>query len=420
MKEMSVTMVDSFMTLDNAVSVYYPLMVERPLTAIIFLSFLLLVSIALMNLVTAVIVERAIQSGNDERKLRVKKEGARRAKQCESLGFLFQEMDASGDGELQREELLNAPAIIRDRLGEVLGMGAHISEDMIPQYQEAIAQLFSVLDVDGSESLGIDEFMSGLLRVVEGSTTADRHMLVRIDKMCENIAGACGVGSKLGDAASSRAAREKKLQAVRMLFQELDTDGDGVLSRDELEVAIDPKSGAYALMRELCHPHDVADLDLGSLFEQLDTDRTGYVSLDEFHFAFRHLADFSAVKDRHLLVRIEKLVTNLASHHGLAAQHIGRERRPPSELSTDASLADAGLLRWCSPSVSKAEHISVDLPAPRLAPTPSGANTKVELRQLAATVAKLAEDQGAAMTELAANQRRLSEQVEELARRMPK
>ena len=41
----------------------------------------------------------------------------------------------------------------------------------------------------------------------------------------------------------------------------------------------------------------------GSLFEQLDTDRTGYVSLDEFYFAFRHLADFSAVKDRHLLVR---------------------------------------------------------------------------------------------------------------------
>ena len=36
-----------------------------------------------------------------------------------------------------------------------------------------------------------------------------------------------------------------------------------MLSREELEVAIDPKSGAYALMRELCHPHDVADLDLG-------------------------------------------------------------------------------------------------------------------------------------------------------------
>ena len=29
--------------------------------------------------------------------------------------------------------------------------------------------------------------MSGLLRVVEGSTTADRHMLVRIDKMYPRI-----------------------------------------------------------------------------------------------------------------------------------------------------------------------------------------------------------------------------------------
>ena len=56
------------------------------LTAVIFLSFLLLVSIALMNLVTAVIVERAIQSGSDERKLRVKQDRLPQPRRGEGRG----------------------------------------------------------------------------------------------------------------------------------------------------------------------------------------------------------------------------------------------------------------------------------------------------------------------------------------------
>ena len=48
---------------------------------------------------------------------------------------------------------------------------------VIPQYKEAVSKIFAVLDVDGSDSLGIDEFVEGLLRVTEPSN--DRHILVR-------------------------------------------------------------------------------------------------------------------------------------------------------------------------------------------------------------------------------------------------
>ena len=55
------------MTVDSALHIYLPLILERPVLAIIFLSFLLIVSVALMSLITAVIVDRAIRSTNEER-----------------------------------------------------------------------------------------------------------------------------------------------------------------------------------------------------------------------------------------------------------------------------------------------------------------------------------------------------------------
>ena len=51
------------------------------------------------------------------------------------------QMDASGDGELQQDELLEAPEAIRDRLGEILGLGSHISDENMGRYVEEVARL---------------------------------------------------------------------------------------------------------------------------------------------------------------------------------------------------------------------------------------------------------------------------------------
>ena len=59
------------MTLDNAFPIYFPLIEENPWLAIIFVAFLLLVSVALMNLVTAVIVQHAIDSAKEDHQQRV-------------------------------------------------------------------------------------------------------------------------------------------------------------------------------------------------------------------------------------------------------------------------------------------------------------------------------------------------------------
>ena len=48
---------------------------------------------------------------------------------------------------------------------EVLGLGTHISDEMLPSYQTAVESLFDLLDVHHTDTLGIEEFVTGLLKV---------------------------------------------------------------------------------------------------------------------------------------------------------------------------------------------------------------------------------------------------------------
>ena len=97
-----------FMTLDSAQNVYFPLILERPELAVVFLSFILLVAVALMNLITAVIVENAFEASSEERHLLVKKEKKRMEELVQKLGYLFIELDESRDGSSRRALALAA------------------------------------------------------------------------------------------------------------------------------------------------------------------------------------------------------------------------------------------------------------------------------------------------------------------------
>ena len=71
-----------FATLDDISEVYYPLIMEKPYLAAFFLPMLLFISIGLMNLVTATLVENAMKTAAmeaEEERLKLKKKikGAR-------------------------------------------------------------------------------------------------------------------------------------------------------------------------------------------------------------------------------------------------------------------------------------------------------------------------------------------------------
>merc|ERR1712241_810068 len=56
-----------FVSMDSIASIYHPLIIKDPVLLVFFLPFILVVSISLMNLVTAVIVEGATEQGNQDR-----------------------------------------------------------------------------------------------------------------------------------------------------------------------------------------------------------------------------------------------------------------------------------------------------------------------------------------------------------------
>ena len=76
-------------------------------------------------------------------------------------------------------------------------------------YEQTVDRVFSLLDVDGSDTLGIEEFVTGLMRVTESSPIQDRHMLIRLDKLATSIANSCGVGEF---SAARRASRDQAPQ----------------------------------------------------------------------------------------------------------------------------------------------------------------------------------------------------------------
>merc|ERR1712232_615521 len=81
-------------TLDSAGSIYRPLVLEAPLLSFYFLAFILLVSIALMNLVTALMLESAMDSSKEDRDVIQKMKKAEKLGKIQELRGIFQTMDA--------------------------------------------------------------------------------------------------------------------------------------------------------------------------------------------------------------------------------------------------------------------------------------------------------------------------------------
>jgi hypothetical protein len=140
-----------FVNMDSAHEMYTTLMLERPVLCIIFVPFLLIVSIALMNLVTAVLVGRALEEGHKDRVTTRTWEIKQKAKDVEKLKDLFKMLDKDGDGFVTLAELLQANMQIK-----------LILESMCNT--EDLPGLFSAIDVDDSGNIEIDEFCAGLLR----------------------------------------------------------------------------------------------------------------------------------------------------------------------------------------------------------------------------------------------------------------
>ncbi|CAJ1404237.1 unnamed protein product [Effrenium voratum] len=143
-----------FVTLDSIAAIYYPLIMVRPALILFFLPILLVVSIGLMNLVTAVLVENALENAAQEAEserlqLKHKIKGA-----LPTLLEIFHLLDKDFSGSISREEIEHVPIdILPAKLLDSVSIGSMVD-------------LFELLDVDGSGKLSQAEFVEGLLNLV--------------------------------------------------------------------------------------------------------------------------------------------------------------------------------------------------------------------------------------------------------------
>ncbi|CAK8999399.1 unnamed protein product [Durusdinium trenchii] len=143
-----------FVTMDGIANIYFPLVMQKPFLIIYFLPLLLFLSIALMNLVTAVLVEHALEHASQEAELaRIRTKEQIKATLPDLLE-IFSALDQDGSGYITREEVANVPLhVLPEKVYEKVTV-------------DSMEDMFELLDADGGGSLSLAEFLEGLFTVL--------------------------------------------------------------------------------------------------------------------------------------------------------------------------------------------------------------------------------------------------------------
>jgi len=155
-----------FVSMDGIADIYHPLILEDPVLLFFFLPFILIVSISLVNLVTAVIVESAIEQGKQDREAQIRYKQHTLKNLLPGLKELFMGLDKDKDKRITRDEIEEAPAALKHQLEVFLKA-------------DSVEELFQMIDVDDSGEVDIGEFCDSIAKVVTSDTPAE---IIRILK----------------------------------------------------------------------------------------------------------------------------------------------------------------------------------------------------------------------------------------------
>eukprot|EP00931_Biecheleriopsis_adriatica_P019484 TRINITY_DN13262_c0_g1_i1.p1 TRINITY_DN13262_c0_g1~~TRINITY_DN13262_c0_g1_i1.p1 ORF type:complete len:567 (-),score=159.11 TRINITY_DN13262_c0_g1_i1:167-1867(-) len=157
---------------DSIGGIYRPLIKQNWFCFFYFMLVMLLLSIALMNLVTAVMVNSSLDQASEDKEAKKAWEAARKAKQMEDLKKMFLELDEDGSGELTMDEINAAPPEAQEQLQEIA-------------QTDNLEEMFDMLDYDGGGTIGVEEFCEGVLKAT-GSAPGVME-LGRLVKQCADI-----------------------------------------------------------------------------------------------------------------------------------------------------------------------------------------------------------------------------------------
>jgi len=148
----------------NIMAVLEPLPLEYTL---LFLSFITFAILALLNVVTAVFVNAAMERSQNDRELTVLQEMENKDELEDIIQQVFMELDTNNSGALSLDEFEK-----------------HIDDEKIMAYLRSrgidimqVRSLFTLLDVDKTGDVDMDEFVKGVLRLRGGASRIDMAFL---------------------------------------------------------------------------------------------------------------------------------------------------------------------------------------------------------------------------------------------------
>lgn len=135
---------------------------------LLFLFYILFGTFSILNIITGVFVDGAIQRSSQERDLKLEKQREERAMYVTMLLDLLEEIDVEGEGVISRETLEDA-----------------FQDERVKHYFSILDidvtdsnYLFDMLDLDRSGEVDMEEFVSGCLRLKGAAKSIDIHTLM--------------------------------------------------------------------------------------------------------------------------------------------------------------------------------------------------------------------------------------------------
>jgi hypothetical protein len=180
-----------FANADSIASLYDPLIRVQPSLAFYFGGVWIVVTILLMNLVTAVVIQNAIDLGAEDAEAQARDRRKRLVKMVPLLKEAFQSADTSSDGQLQIEEVDELCKLPLPR------------ELKLIMAKERMHDLFRCLDADETGNISMDEFVKGVCHIALSEVPIETTQILSmlrvqskvLDELQHRITGKAPVGS---------------------------------------------------------------------------------------------------------------------------------------------------------------------------------------------------------------------------------
>merc|ERR1719454_2745941 len=125
------------------------------LQTLLFFFYTMFTILAVLNIITGVFVDNAVETAKTEREFLVQKEMELKEKYVDEMHDLFHEMDADGSGTVSFQE-------VQEYFGDKRVQSYFQALGLDPTDTE---RLFRLIDSDGFDEIDVDEFLEALLKV---------------------------------------------------------------------------------------------------------------------------------------------------------------------------------------------------------------------------------------------------------------